>query len=195
MKDSLLYKHSKELGRRFLSFNLALKLIDHIKNPTILETGTVRHKKNFSGDGQSTLLFGEFVSLRNGILYTIDIDPASMELAKKMTKDYQDYILYITSDSLSYLNSFNQKIDLVYLDSLDYSEQNPADSQLHCLKEGQTLLNPDKLGITFHRDTVILIDDADLKGGGKPGLLRDWLKTHNWICIYDDYQCLWVLGK
>lgn len=127
------------------------KLMDMNKSEyLIVETGTIRQENNFRGDGQSTILFNDFVKQYGGMVISIDNDPQAVELAK--TKVDSEYTKVIEGDSVTFLNSFplKNKIDLLYLDSYDssfkptndqseeqlnkYRQENHL-SALHALKE------------------------------------------------------------
>ena len=54
-----------KLGIRKTSFTKIFQYLDNINGPiNILETGCLRKKDNFIGDGQSTLLFDKYTQCR-----------------------------------------------------------------------------------------------------------------------------------
>lgn len=61
-------------------------------------------------------------------------------------------------------------------------------SQQHCLQEIKAA------GPCLHSKSIVLIDDANLLGGGKPRLAREWLVEHGWHTILDSFQSLWIKG-
>jgi len=80
-------------------------------------------------------------------------------------------------------------IDLLYLDSFDYPE-GPDDalrdaSQQHCRNELEAALP------FLAPSAIVLIDDGDLPGGGKPRLAKERLAQLGWTCVLDEYQTLW----
>lgn len=113
---------------------------------------------------------------------------------------------------------FSGRIDLLYLDSFDYPmaeiaarlgcldelsvrQEHPdltddeiaaehADvidpPQLHCLAELEAALPH------LHRQSIVLIDDNQLPGGGKPRLAKRRLAELGWLCVLDSQQTLWL---
>ena len=49
------------LGLRELGFTRIFEYLNNIKDPVIVETGTVREDYNFEGDGCSTVLFDNYI--------------------------------------------------------------------------------------------------------------------------------------
>ena len=116
--------------------------------------------------------------------------------------------------------SLSQPIDLLYLDSFDYpiltnsyqedggtvdidkattevegmSEEDVIKKHLevimpcqeHCLKELEAALP------NLHKKSIVLIDDNNLAGGGKPRLAREWLLDNGWELLIDYQQTLWI---
>jgi hypothetical protein len=123
-------------------------------------------------------------------------------------------------DSVTYLQNWSgPKIDLLYLDSFDYpygellnayggmvdivaseAKLNKftedeivaqfadviAPSQDHCVKELEAALPH------IHDRTIILIDDNNLGGGGKPRTAKDRLIELGYTCLIDYQQSLWI---
>lgn len=111
-----------------------------LKRPiTILETGTmwVELEKNM---GAFTLIMADLIAnYTGGRLYTVDISQESLNKCKVNTKQFSNLIEYVQSDSVSYLKNctddFIASLDLVYLDSWDYSLPDPHPSANHHLQE------------------------------------------------------------
>jgi predicted O-methyltransferase YrrM len=154
---------------------------------------------NDYGDGRSTLIFGEFVRHQGGRLYTVDIEPRHIVNCRKVTRRLARRISYHVGDSIEFLRSLARdrtlnRIDLLYLDSFDYAlgieqEDERLASQRHCLAELEAalpLLSPHAL---------VLIDDADLIGGGKPALAKRRLLELGWALLVEDYQVLFASPK
>lgn len=113
---------------------------------------------------------------------------------------------------------FTGSIDLLYLDSFDYpwaellewaqtqTDADPAQylaglpeaqllarhselllaPQTHCLRELQAAWP------LLHAESVVLFDDNDFPGGGKPRMAKQWLREHGWQCVLDLQQSLWI---
>ena len=92
-------------------------------------------------------------------------------------------------DSVKFLKEFNQKIDLLYLDSLDcpLPPEDATEAQTHNLNELKATY--DKL----HEGSIILIDDNNFENGGKTRLSKQFLlQTGQWLCVLDYGQTLWI---
>ena len=219
LKDKYLYGGGNP---RYFTFQLALNLLgSRTDSPLIVETGCQR-LPNDIGDGMSTSIWGEYCKRYGGKVYAIDLSPESIEECKKATVQYKDHIRYIISDSVKWLhNSRIGAIDLLYLDSFDYPygeilkrygwPANPEEAikrsneasfqeiltnnkpdidpcQDHCLSEFKAAKKSGKL----KDSTIILLDDNQLPGGGKPFKLKRELLKEGWICLLDYQQSLWI---
>ena len=188
-------KYERRLGRRFKTFERTFELLLERSDDarTIVETGCVREKNDYSA-GYSSVLFGEFLERYGGRLHSVDISARNVETARKLTRRYARFCFCHQSDSVAFLREWpalseNAKIDLLYLDSLDYplrGEFPKETSQQHCLEELDAALP------SLADRAIVLIDDADMPGGGKPLLARKRLAELGWHCELDDYQTLWV---
>jgi len=178
--------------RRRVTFAKVLKLLTERKAKVIVETGTSREGlKATRGDGASTFVFGKWASLNDAKLYSVDLNVDAVNECKTEVKkqQLQNYISVILSDSLEYLNAFEDKIDLLYLDSYDYSKTDTEiqrKSQEHHLQEFK---NAEK---KLHKDTIVLIDDCGLPAGGKGKLTIEYMKSKNWKVLIDAYQVLLI---
>ena len=178
------YKNKKNI--RFPSFEFTLIEANKRGLKNIVETGTARGKVKFFffkkynwKDGMSTIMFAEYAKYINGMLHTCDISPKNIENAKNFTKEFSKNITYFIDDSVNFLKNFNNKIDLLYLDSLD--GHNPEAASLHQLNEIKASI--DKL----NSNSIILLDDK----GSKTNLSINFLKTNNFKIIFEtNYQVL-----
>ncbi len=204
LSDNWLFKRYYYSGgnSRYFTFQLALNLLaQKVKNPLIIETGCQRQKEDV-GAGMSTSIFGEFVTRYGGKVIAVDLIPKHLEVCKQCTLEYSSNIEYVLSDSVAWLKNIRDiEADLLYLDSLDYPLSpdglrsiNPAEekaSQEHCLNEFLAAVESGVVGT----NTIILIDDNQLPGGGKPRLLKNYLCEAGWICLIDFQQSLWIRGE
>jgi len=206
---------------RYFTFQLALNLLKQKHpNPAIIETGCQRMKDDL-GAGMSTSVFGEFCSKYGGHITSVDISENNLKVCKECTVQYSSFITYVRSDSVSFLSGKRGSVDLLYLDSLDYdysgllniyggaSDINKAvqtvnavsqdellsrhsniilPSQEHCLNE---LKAAERSGMV-KANTILMIDDNQLPGGGKSRLAKDYLASTGWTCLLDHQQTLWV---
>jgi len=164
MKKTLQFieKYNNPKNVRFESFYKSLLISYERKHKIIVETGTSRGKRKYFffnkpnwKDGMSTLIFADYAKNINGKLYSCDLDSFSISSAKKFTKSFSDYVIFINCDSLLFLKNFNQKIDFLYLDSLDGHD--PIKSSIHQLHEAESAINK------LHNKSLVLLDDKGLK--------------------------------
>ncbi len=183
---NFLDKYNNNKNIRFKSFEKTLTISFKRNFKTIVETGTARGKTKFFffkeynwKDGMSTPMFGEYAQHVNGKLHTCDISAENVSNAKKFTLNYSNYIKFYIQDSLIFLKEFSQKIDLLYLDSLDAHD--PEAASKHQLKEAKISLNK------LHKNSLILLDDK----GSKTNLSIKFYLENGFKIIYDtDYQVL-----
>jgi len=72
----------------------------------LVEIGTARSGEKFKGDGGSTILFGDWAKENGATLYTVDLLPEAIELAKSVTSAYADHIVYVCGDSVAFFAKF-----------------------------------------------------------------------------------------
>ena len=130
----------------------------------IVETGCLRIKDNFSGDGQSTLLFDKYAQFRNknSKVYTVDIDPNATKTCSEIVSEN---VSIKTGDSVKYLNDLTENfikkdvnVSLFYLDSFDLNWKSPEQSSQHHLKE---LVSIKKI---LKKETLVVVDDSPIIG-------------------------------
>ena len=158
-------KISPRLGVRKTSFKKIFDYLDKLPDPiTIVETGCLRIKDNFEGDGQSTLLFDVYTQFRgNGAkVYTVDKNP---EATKNCSEVVSKNVNIKTGDSVGYLNELTKKfykqkinVSLFYLDSFDLNWRSPEESSQHHLKELVSIKS------ILNLDTLVVVDDSPISG-------------------------------
>ena len=151
----------------------------------IVETGTARKgRKGCHDDGCSTIIFVDWLKNHQGEFYSVDISPKYIENARKGLGELKTFASLVCSDSVAFLTQFNKKIDFLYLDSYDFSVNNPKPSQEHHLKE--------IIAAYPHlaKDCIVMIDDCDLPHGGKGKLVIEFLLDHGWHIIAQGYQVI-----
>lgn len=171
------------------TFNHLFSLMGDMKDPlTIVETGTIRIHGDVGlmGDGHSTLKFADYCSKFGGKLYSVDIDPEAVVLSSRMvSRKYPDVeVNVVESDSVAFLESFDQPIDVLYLDSAN-------DANL-ILKEAKAAL------CHLHTESIVLIDDCfceELKKSydiEKGDLVIPFLEENGWVMEVKEYQVLFI---
>lgn len=175
---------------RWPTFKKALELLHERGGKTIVETGCVRLPDDW-GAGMSTFLFGEYAKLFGAKVWTVDIAPENMLWCQATTKDFMDFITYTVDDSLNFLRNYPNRIDLLYLDSMDCPlVDNPLDavllqSQNHQLTE-MTIALP-----KMNPKGIVLLDDNGFQNGGKTRLTKMFLKGEGWTELLGGQQSLW----
>lgn len=178
---------SKSLGERYYTFKMALNWHLQHGGRHIVETGSLREPESWFGVGCSTYLFGEFIWRYGGHLWTCDIDHGVLEQARQETQAFSDQITYVPDDSVNFLSQFQERIDLLYLDSMDCPRTGDASqAQNHNLQELEAAYP--KLG----PNAIVLLDDNRFQNGGKPLLSKQFLHENNWLCLFDWHQSVWA---
>jgi trans-aconitate methyltransferase len=105
------------------------ELLRHGRPVTILETGTTRDPGNWAGDGNATAIWGWLAKRTGGTAYSIDIDPKACEAARGLACG----VNVLEGDSLDLMRAITPKhhIDLLYLDSFDWTPSIGARAALH----------------------------------------------------------------
>ena len=174
------YKQIWKQGRNE-TFKILMKYLEdnNIRNPIIVETGTTRLAHKQAGDGHATRIFDAYINYYDGQVYSIDIDKKACECAKSLVSEKSNIIC---SDSVKYLNEFNKKIDLLYLDSFDFNSRNPEPSMKHHLKELLASLKNLKSG------SLVIVDDNKVSDKGKGYYVKEHLLKLNAKILFDEYQ-------
>ena len=207
-------KIKNNLGVRKTSFTKVFEYLDKLNKPiNIVETGCLRIKDNYTGDGQSTLLFDKYTISRGAgsKVYTVDIDPNATKICKSVVSENVEVN---TGDSVEFLiglmkrlNYEEKKVSLFYLDSFDVNWQFPHQSASHHLKELAAIIE------YISEDALIVVDDAPIfmpmkienkkyqvitqhpaPGpfvGGKGYLINEYAKACGAKIIFSNYQTAW----
>lgn len=139
----------------------------------IFETGSLRTPGNWGGDGQSTLLFEQFVrSIPGSDVWSIDIN----EDAVKTAKEAAPSAVVMRGDSVALLNEYmGHPINLLYLDSAD----DPVNTLMELCAAMPHLTD----------GSVVLVDDIP----GKGPLVCEYMRRAGVHELASGYQKAWVL--
>lgn len=144
---------------RYETFYESMRIAHEIGVKCIVETGTWR---GIEGDGQSTRLLSIAATELGADFYSVDVNSHHIDISKsKMAKHNLTNVRHMCCDSIVFLSLFQSPIQLLYLDSYDFSENTPEPSQLHQVAE---------VGAAWGKltdKTIILLDDCNITGGGK----------------------------
>lgn len=160
---------NQEIGRKLVlrekTFRAMFEYLDRFARPvTIVETGCTRKGGDWEGDGQSTVLFDRYVSLRDteSVVYSVDVDPASVAEARRLVSDR---VKITNDDGVRFLAQLTQRlsaegktIDLLYLDSFDVDWIYWQKSAAHHIKELCAAIR------VVRKDTLVVVDDCPLEG-------------------------------
>lgn len=189
LEEERLYLNGRidPLNGRHKTFSAALELMNERNAKVIVETGTERWQEAqycFDGDGGSTIIFAHWATDHRARMYSVDINETHIRYCEQNTLPYANYLTLVLGDSVSFLQNFSEKIDLLYLDSYDYDENNPRPAQEHCLREAMAA--EDKLT----DKSIVMIDDCNIPGGGKGLLAIQYLLSRGWSLYKNHHQVI-----
>ena len=179
-------------GKRRITLRETLRLLEQRSSQTLVETGVARNGlKHCKADGASTIVFAKWLERNTGYLYSVDINPDATNTAKRALDELglSSFVNLAVSDSVAYLKEFSKPVDFLYLDSYDYDKRDQSiqkASQQHHLDEFIAIES------RLHDNTVVLIDDCDLPGGGKGRTVIDYMLSRGWKIHLKAYQVLLV---
>jgi hypothetical protein len=200
-----------QLAHRAETFKFAFQHLCSLQRPAcIVETGCVRNKGTFSGEGQSTVLFDKFSECTPGTtVHSVDISADSTTMCKSIVSSRvqvhtMDSVLFLRNECPNLIQPHHY-IDLLYLDSYDVNFDEPHDSAMHHLKE---LLAASPL---ISSNTLILLDDSPSyatfflnnsqinlaspqKIGGKGKYIANYMENIQNMPVLQSYQAAWF-GK
>lgn len=164
------------------SFDLFLRGLCRMNNPTVLETGTIRAEEDYSA-GFATYLFGLFLKHHGGKLTSVELDPNNVNFAKTWTTGLPVEVVH--QHSHDFLKAYSgEKFSACYLDSHD--SHLPGHEE-NCLEEARLVLPHLADG------ALILIDDTPWHHGGfhgKGAQAVPWLLSQGWRIQFAGYQVL-----
>jgi predicted O-methyltransferase YrrM len=178
-----------DFRKRRNTFLKTLELLDEVEAKVIIETGTSREGLHGAkSNGAATIVFGKWAKLNNAHVHSVDISEESVKNALKEVKaqGLENQVTIYLSDSIAFLKGFNGKVDFLYLDSYDYSNDPlvQVKCQLHHLEEFKAIEN------RLHKKSIVLIDDCDLPNGGKGKMVVEYMLSKDWIILMKAYQIL-----
>jgi hypothetical protein len=202
---------SPKLAHRTESFRKIFTYLDRFDWPiAIIETGCVRDRDNWAGDGQSTILFDKYTEFHSGsVVFSVDRSPQATALCRSLVSDR---VRIHTGDSIAWLKSLTddppaelRHVDLLYLDSYDVDHNDDLPSAIHHLKE-LVAISP-----LLSAGTLVAVDDSPLlfigvqnqnnnsvnlvrppRIGGKGRLIAEYAAQIGAEVLFADYQCGWL---
>src|SRR5271157_3304874 len=160
------FLNSHKFGQRLKCFEYLMTALCSLQRPVIIvETGSMRPSDVPEADGQSTLVWDFIVSVVGGACVTVDIDRKHSEYTASMVGKNTKAV---TCDSIQFLRGLvvPEKIDLVYLDSMDWIGTQKDDSALHHAGELTAIWKQIAFG------GLVAVDDCYGKYEGKHALIE-----------------------
>ncbi|UMM63557.1 hypothetical protein [Aristophania vespae] len=177
------------LGKRADGFSVIFDVLRQQERPVIVETGCLRVPNNWEGDGQSTFLFDWFAREMHGTVFTIDINAASIDSARRACSGTTNTILNDSRAGLHTLGQITSRAaSLLYLDSFDLDISAPMPSAIHHATE---MMAARRL---ISEGTLICVDDFNvppLGEGGKGMIIDQFMSSIGAEVLYSGYQKIW----
>jgi hypothetical protein len=176
-------------------FDFIFEYLRKTDKPFILETGCARKEDNWFGDGLSSLLFDKYIQEYGGKFITIDVSEESVNFCKSRVSNRTEVILGDSVKCLYDLNqrllTSNEKIDLLYLDSMDAPRDRPEivfQSAVHHLYEFTAISRSLKAG------ALVCVDDnwiTNNRSEGKGMLIGNYFDHIGKNPAKMGYQIIW----
>lgn len=177
-------KQKRECPKEYIK--KALAVFSAKKGKTIVEIGSMRDPVPHPVDngfcknciqGHSTMWW----ALTGMDVYSVDINPENTNIVNTICKNFK-HVHAITQDGIAFLKEFKQPIDLLFLDAWDADEGTPfAEKHLEAYMAAKPNL---------HSQSLILIDDTDLKDCGKGRLVIPQAIQDGYKVIFTGRQTL-----
>lgn len=139
----------------------ALSIFKEIKGKTIVEIGSMRRGLNHDinelnidccMDGHSSLVLAQ----QTKYFFSVDVDQNCVDITKNeldRLKDFDCKYKVIKQDGISFLNEFDKKIDLLFLDAWDVDLADSSEKHLEAYEVAKSKMA---------KKSLILIDDTDV---------------------------------
>lgn len=176
-----------KLNDRRLPMGLMISHLDLQTEPfVIFETGTARMRDNWTGDGQSTLIWDWYASQNSLVkkVTSIDISPAAVRIASTQCPK----VNFICGDSVTALNGIEDAeiCKLLYLDSFDLDVNDPWPSSLHHMKELTSVWARLPVGC------LVVVDDRVSNEIGKHIVVESFMKQLGKKPFFMGCQIAWM---
>lgn len=188
------------LGTRAETFAKMFEHLDRFDRPvTIIETGCAmdRHEKdsdNWALDGRSTVMFDRYIQARRdgSTCVSVDLNPDAVDACASQVEAVE-LLCGDSVEALKTIASYERgPVDLLYLDSFDYSPADPLPSAIHHHAELMAAM-PMILPGTF-----VVVDDAwasiDDQGRAEIGGKGFLVAKHMMLCGADMEFCRYQSG-
>ena len=95
-------KYREKLSWRHPTMKLALTMFLRNDGDVIVETGCTRAPDEY-GDGNSSVIFSEFLDRYGGHLWSVDINAEHVALCESLTSEFNESRTVVASDSVEFL--------------------------------------------------------------------------------------------
>lgn len=192
-------KYEKYLLQRKNTFKQAYQCIKHKNDIVIVELGTSRSFKSWGissdindwheynpecwawSDGCFTRLFADNLYGKNYTIYTIDPCADAIKVVKTMIGE-NNKVKILQTTSTDFLNNFDEKIDLLYMDHLESGEEA---CQVHLI-DAKIVIEKELM----KDDGIIFIDDCPNGNNGKGKYSIPYLQENNYKILIHEYQMI-----
>lgn len=174
----------ERLQHRKETFFKIIEYLEQFQWGEIIETGTLRIKNNFEGDGQSTFLWDWFLG-KTGTweAHSVDISPEAVAISKEHCPKVNVHL----SDSLAFLDTKDVSgCVLLYLDSFDWAPEIHLDSCFHHMAELATVYAKLPTGC------LIVVDDKHNEQMGKHFMVQCFFEKLGVEPYFNGYQIGWI---
>jgi hypothetical protein len=175
-----------KLGQRANTMAYMIAHLERAAKGLIVETGTARIEGNWSGDGQSTLVWDWAASHLPYRVKSVDINPEFVETAKKQVHHTE----VVLSDSIRFLSSLSNAdladIKLLYLDSYDWRPSMALDCMFHHMAELAAVWAKLPSGC------MVVVDDRHSETEGKHFMVAVFMNKLGIAPVFSDYQIGWI---
>ncbi len=164
------------------SFDIVLQYATQNELKRFVETGCIRAEEDWRGAGFGTYLLGAYAAAQGGRLDSVDTNSGNCSFAQKWTRVFGDAVEMHCQDSVQYLLTRDQPIDVLYLDSWDTYVRGYAEHGLREIEAAERLL---------HKQSIIIYDDTSYQIGnwqGKGKLGVPWLLKRGWQTLHVGHQ-------
>lgn len=177
-----------KLGKRGSTFRAVLREAEHQQAQSIVETGSIRLKDNWLGDGQSTVIWNRYALFEFATFETVDASEEAQKLVQEMQLGNTNAFCM---DSVKFLSGTTARIDLLYLDSYDLDMDNMHPAAMHCMFEFTAAMP--RLG----KGSIVFIDDSPITDTGfvvgKGLYVAQYFKHLGILPFATGYQAAWLI--
>ncbi len=163
---------------------IACELLSKNSPVNIIETGTIRWLGNYAGDGQSTVLWDWIVGYTGGRGVTIDIGEGAIAMAKAHCPSMKG-ICCDSIQAISTLQDWLPTLDLLYLDSFDWTDVMQHRSALHHIGELAAAWENLRPGC------LVAVDDCFTPDSGKHVMVLEFFRRLGVPPLVDGYLHVW----